>query len=262
MASNALAPTNINALTAQNTTPPAVNWPARPTAKERFLQSRDTTWADKYGGVTPYYPQQRYITENLAPNLNITNQDIEALAQAQQIARKNKTLSPALLDAMLPTLLTEGKLGINSWGYPDTPKYRDILIKSGLDPATVATGPDTNDPYELALFNAKRMHALMAAKESEYGSKLAIERWNGKGTNKLLGADAKNHARKVQELTQLLQHPKNEPIASRWKEMNSYYAGGGTPLKMTPPPEPSYWEDSLPGVIGVPINAIRNWLTK
>jgi hypothetical protein len=112
MADNALAPRPVNAMG---------GWPTFPTATERFLKSRDTSWADKFGGVTPYYPQQRYIDQNLAPDLGITNMQLEALAQANQIARKNKLMSPKLLDAIgrrgvwNPRLGLPGHAGVSSY---------------------------------------------------------------------------------------------------------------------------------------------------
>ena len=259
------------------TTPPAntLAFPQQPTAKELFLQRQDTSWADKYGGVTPYYPQQRYIDENLAPDRGITNMQLEALAEANQTARKSKLMSPKLLDAMLPTLLVEGASGTRGWGYPDTPAFNNILAKAGL---SVANGKIQNPyqlqkdnpdyyqtpitDYEYNLHEAKMMHAMMAAKEKEYGTDLAIERWNGKGVTKRGGeiyADAKNHASKVEEITRLLADPKNAPMVKQWQALNARYAGAG-PQVFGVSPDPVNWEDKLPGILGVPIAAAREAL--
>ena len=73
----------------------------------RFFRSRDTSWADPFGGVVPFYPSQRHIEKNLAPEQNMSNMGLEVLAQANQIARKNKLMSPQLADKMLPTALVE-----------------------------------------------------------------------------------------------------------------------------------------------------------
>ena len=259
------------------TTPPAntLAFPKQPTAKELFLKSQDTSWANKYGGVTPYYPQQRYIDENLAPDIGITNMQLEALAEANQTARKSKLMSPKLLDAMLPTLLVEGASGTRGWGYPDTPAFNDILTKAGLSvvngkiqtPYTLRKdSPDyygTPIPdYEYKLHEAKMMHAMMAAKEKEYGTDLAIERWNGEGVTKrgnAIYADAKNHARKVEETTRLLTDPKNAPMVKQWQALNARYAGAG-PQEFRVSADPVNWEDNLPGILGVPIAAAREAL--
>jgi len=265
MADNNLASSPVNALA----------FPKQPTAKELFLRRQDTSWADKYGGVTPFYPQQRYIDKNLAPELGTTNMALEALAEANQMARKNKLMSPKLLDAMLPTLLVEGRPGINPWGYPDTQPYRDILAKAGL---SVVDGkiqtpfdlqkdnPDYYSTpivdYDRQLHQAKLMHAMMAAKEKVYGTDLALERWNGEGVTKRGGeiyADAKNHIRKVEEITRLLADPKNAPMAKKWQALNARYAGAG-PQELRVSPDPVNWEDKLPGLIGNPIAAAREML--
>lgn len=255
------------------TTPPAntLGFPQQPTAKELFLQRQDTSWANKYGGVTPYYPQQRYIDENLAPDRDVTNMQLEALAEANQTARKSKLMSPKLLDAMLPTLLVEGASGTRGWGYPDTPAFNDILTKAGLSVANgkIQTPLDRqkNSPdyygtpitdYEYKLHDAKMMHAMMAAKEKVYGTDLAIERWNGEGKS-ARGADAKNHARKVDETTRLLEDTKNAPMVKQWQALNARYAGAG-PQEFRVSADPVNWEDKLPGIIGVPIAAAREAL--
>jgi hypothetical protein len=245
--SNALAPTPQNAL-------------AMPTAKELFLQRQNTDWAKPYGGVVPYYPQQRYITENLAPDLGITRSQLEALAQANQTAIKSGLMSPALAAKMLPTLLTENATGIKSWGYADTPKYRDILTKAGLPPTLKEINAmKLSDDYDLEVRNAKLMHAMMAAKAQNYGEDKAIERWNGQGTAKGGYANAANHARKVTELETLLQHPKNAEMMAEWAYLSARHAGK-PPDVVKPTPEnemPLSWADkNLPGLLSAPINAL------
>ena len=57
-------------------------------------------WKEKskeYGGLVPFYPSTRYIEENLAPE-ELTTMQIQALAHANQDARKNKLMSPNMLD--------------------------------------------------------------------------------------------------------------------------------------------------------------------
>lgn len=244
-----------------NLAPVPKNVFAMPTAKELFLQRQQTDWAKPYGGVVPYYPQQRYITENLAPDLGISRNQLEALAEANQTAIKSGLMSPTLAAKMLPTLLTENASGIRAWGYSDTKKYRDILTKAGLPPTLKEINEmDLSDNYDVQLRNAKLMHAMMAAKAQIYGEDMAIERWNGKGTS-IKGADAANHARKVAELEVLLQHPKNEEIMSEWAKLSKRYAGERPPAIMKPTPEnqiPINWADeNLPAILSIPINAMR-----
>lgn len=228
----------------------------------RFFQSRDTGWADKLGGVVPHYPSQRHIEKNLAPEQYMSHMGLEALANANQVARKNKLMSSQLADKMLPTTLVESGVGINNWGYPDTPKYREILTKAGLPPTREGIiDLPRGTTYDQTLIQAKLMHALMAAKAAQYGDDLALERWNGKGTNARLGADASNHYRKVLETSEVLKHPKNKELMQTWNALSQRYAGEGPQELRQAPDEPLNWEDeNLPDFLGDPVRAIRNAL--
>jgi hypothetical protein len=213
------------------------------------------------GGVVPYYPSQRHIEKNLAPEQNMSRMGLEALAQANQEARKNKLMSPSLADKMLPTTLVEGgAININGWGYPDTPKYREILTRAGLPPTRegiIDLPRDTT--YDQTLIQAKLMHALMAAKASQYGEDKALERWNGKGTNARLGADSANHYRKVLETDAMLKHPKNKELMNTWGALNNRYAGEAPQEMRASRSDLSSWEDSdVPAFIGNAVKAVRN----
>lgn len=234
---------------------------AAATPTQRFLQSRETGWADKYGGVVPYYPQQRYIDQNLAPELNMTNSQLEALAAANQQALKSGLMSPKLASKMLPTLLTEGASGINGWGYADLPKYRQLLEKAGLPPTIEEIKQarmNARDDFERELINTKLMHALMAAKASLYGEDKAVERWNGQGKSDSYTrpADAANHARKVEELDRLLKHPKNKELMDKWAEYSARHSGQGVEVMHESPPVYTWVDENLPGILAAPANAL------
>jgi hypothetical protein len=231
------------------------------------MPTKDTSWADKYGGVTPYYPQQRYIDENLAPEVGLPNMHLEALAAANQEALKNGLMSPKLAAKMLPNILTEGAMGINGWGYADMPKYRAILEKAGLPPTIQEIEQlrrEVPTEFDRELINAKLVHALTAAKASLYGEDKAIERWNGQGKSASYArpADAENHARKVAELERLMSHPKNKPMADYWAAMSARYAGT-PPQQMTEaPPAYSWADENLPGMFAAPVNAMAGYATE
>jgi hypothetical protein len=214
----------------------------------------------RYGGTTPYYPQQRYIDENLAPERGVTNTYLEALAAANQEALRNGLMSPKLASKMLPNMLTEGAMtlqGINHWGYADLPKYRAILEKAGLPPTIDEVDKlraNTRSTFDRSLIDAKLSHALMAVKAGIYGEDKAIERWNGQG--KIYGADASNHARKVAEAERLLSHPKNKEMVDYWNRMSERYAGT-PPQQMTETPPVYTWADeNLPALFSPPVNAL------
>jgi hypothetical protein len=250
-----------------------------PEARNAFLESRNTSWADTAGGVVPYYPSQKYIDKNLAPELNLSKQQIEALAQANQEAIKSGLMSKSLSAKMLPTLMTEGASGITWWGYPDTPKYREILTKAGLPP----TLKEINNMYLPTMYDhnlraSKLMHANMAAKAAQYGENLAIERWNGKGKGMGGMADAANHARKVAEMERMLEHPKNKAMRDAWSEMTDRHANNTPPEarslpESTPNQDDPMWLAAIKNAIGYEgafsdmpknalvksQNALRNW---
>lgn len=228
--------------------------------KDKFLAEQDTSWADDAGGVVPYYPSQRYLKDNLAPEKNITMRQISALALANQEALKNKLMSENMANKMLPTLLTEGASGIRAWGYPDTKPYRDILTKAGLPPTIEeANKIEHSNDWEREIHQAKLMHAVMAAKAKEYGEDLAIERWNGQGKTYL--ADAENHARKVGELEEMLQHPANKQLMDAWKSQNLLHSGGQDATVQAQPAE-VHWEDKVPmwNLFRQPVKIVREAL--
>jgi hypothetical protein len=225
--------------------PPSLGEMFQPAPKERWLTPptepvSKTAWADKYGGVTPYYPQKRYFEKNLAPEQNVTNFQLEALAQAGQEAVKNGLMTRKQADRMLPTLLTEGATGINpntGWQYPDTGRYQLILSKAGLPESIPEVNElKTTNRYDRNVIDSKLMHANMAAKIAQYGEDLAYERWNGKGKTSL-GADASNHIRKVKELETLLKDPKNKPLMDNWKEYNDRHSSKYPTLSLSESPD-------------------------
>ena len=231
-------------------------------------------WKEKskeYGGLVPFYPSTRYIEENLAPE-ELTTMQIQALAHANQDARKNKLMSPNMLDKMLPTLMIESASGTRGWGYPDQPRYRDILTKAGLDPKNPKNTHDQlmqeyGNEYGTHLWESRMMHAMMAAKVANYGEDMATTRWNGEGRHRVRWniADADNHARKVKEVEALLQHPKNKPIIDTWNHYSNLYKPGNKTTSLSEPKMGSLedelnslpWEAELPAVIQEPISALR-----
>ena len=225
-----------------------------------FLNSQNTKWADPYGGVVPYYPQTRHIEKNLAPEKDLSRMQLEALAQANQIARHNGLMSHSLADKMLPTTLIESATGINSWGYPDTPKYRNILIKAGLPPTLEEiNNMDSSHAYDRELRKTKLMHAVMAAKAAQYGEDQALERWNGKGKGMGGMADSVNHLRKVHEADALLKHPKNKELMDVWSHYsNIHNPKTGVKEELRSLPKQDTWSDkNVPSILNAPANAIE-----
>jgi hypothetical protein len=220
------------------------------------MPTRNSLREERYGGVTPFYPQPRYIAQNLAPEYTVTNVQLEALAAANQEALRNGLMSPNLASKMLPTLLTEGRSGITRWDYPDTQKYRNILTKAGLPPTiqeiekTQGNAIYHGSTFDSTLIDSKLMHAVMAAKAANYGEDNAIEKWNG------VGADAANHARKVTELERLLVHPKNKPMVDQWQAYQARYADEQPQQAKEFSPPQSWADQNLPAFVSPAVNAL------
>lgn len=95
----------------------------------------------------PHYPQKRYVEKNLAPELNLTYQDVTDLAEARRAAEASGVLPRELGEHMLPMAMVEGRqgnFGINDGnGFRATPAVLARAKKLGLgitdmtDPAVV-----------------------------------------------------------------------------------------------------------------------------
>lgn len=188
----------------------------------------------------PYYPSERYITKNLAPE-SFNYEPLASLAEAQTKAVKSGLLSENLAGKLLPNALVEGwdNYGVidGSLGYPANKRRDAMFAKMGMHMAN-SDSPDllkkwanvqrdTVGGYRL-LHPSQDMSARMAAivlaeKAHLYGEDNAIERWNGKGKavedyyGESVKADSKNHVRKVDEMIRMLNHPKNASMRNVYR---------------------------------------------
>lgn len=171
-------------------------------------------------GLLGYYPSEKYISRNWAPE-TIGAGNLKHLAVAQAQAVKTGLLTQQLAEAMLPIALIEGNgsnYGIvnSTYGYPPNPQRDKSLAKMGLrvvdypgkpapapammtDEQKKFVAPDistfdvfkakdygywvpSNMPLERdADIHAKLVPVVLAEKARLYGDNNAIERWNGKG---------------------------------------------------------------------------------
>ena len=176
-----------------------------------------------------YYPNEEYLRKNWAPE-RIPLDSLRALAAAQRMAVKAKVLSPFLADKFLPNILIEGRHGSpgmetdddtmrasynpnieTSFGVRSDMQYSRQMIENmrrmGYEPQG---GTDMDfEPYPRALSAA----AMLGEKERIYGEGLAIERWNG------IGPLAKKHVRKVDEMSRMLAHPKNQALRDAYQTL-------------------------------------------
>jgi hypothetical protein len=207
-------------------------------------------------GLLDYYPSEKYISKNWKPE-QVPVSSLRALANAQMLAQKNQLLPPELAATLLPNALVEGRFaseeggpadfGFNFFGYPHAPELENTMMKMGLkvgasnyppkevtsnwgdgqwedwsrkqpkfdvykvDNGYTLNPDDYEDPSHSEEAAAKMAAIALAYKARLYGNDKAIERWNGQG------AGARNHARKVQEMIQMLNNPKNAQIRDTYR---------------------------------------------
>lgn len=181
-----------------------------------------------YADTVPYFPSQKYIDKNLAPE-QFPKESVKAAARAARKAVDAGILTPETATMILPNILTEGRpddFGVNngrwtggvnspmgkfvrSLGLDDTISKQDVSLPLSVtdlprklyNKGDVVIMPKSGDnPAELD-YNARLMAAVLAekqrqSKDSDSGE--TIRRWNGQGKG------AENHLRKVIEASEML----------------------------------------------------------
>lgn len=112
-----------------------------------FDASRDQV--DPQSQVIPHYPAQRYIDKNLAPEKNITQQDIFHLGKARQLAEQQGLISPQLGEHLLPIAMIEGRggnFGMNPGSIYAHPKTVENFRKLGLNIRDETTNQYVSQP--------------------------------------------------------------------------------------------------------------------
>jgi hypothetical protein len=197
----------------------------------------------------PFYPQQRYFDEKLAPE-QYSVSALEALVKAQKLAQEKELISKQLGQLVLPNMLTEGwkNYGLKSanFDYPVSKERDQRFKKMGFDvnndspdvgqtdiyryPKDPENGyvldsnlanPITGNQDAQARFAMAMLSEKLARAKGD--PEQAIKKWNGKGKAiekvatmdgdvHYVKADADNHLAKVLKARKLLAHPKNEEL--------------------------------------------------
>lgn len=181
-----------------------------------------------YEDAIPFYPSDRHIQKNFAPEQTLNETELQRLANARHRALEYGVLTPELANYMLPIAMVEGRP--ESYGvshdnrFYASPTNRRIFAQMGLR----ASGNDA--PLELVKdargdrffqlteaakdYKPELMAAILAIKaQGAPTPETAIERWNG------AGAQARNHRAKVVRARELLQHPKNAGLLEAWQNV-------------------------------------------
>lgn len=201
------------------------------------------------GDVVPFFPSQRYIDKNLAPE-KYPKEAVRAAAKAARQAMDAGVLTPEMATMILPNILTEGSkratdFGVNNGRWlkganapigkivkslgleSDTLIKEDITWAKGL-PAVpgidtskpifgkgdIVIQPKGGDTPEELAYNARLMTAVFAEKARIAGTaEGAVKGWNG------IGKSSENHLKKVMETSQLLlDHAGNQEIMEIFKK--------------------------------------------
>jgi len=206
----------------------------------------------------PFYPQQRYFDEKLAPEQYPVG-SLEALVRAQKLAESEGVIPKELGKYVLPNMISEGwaNYGLKSpnYDYPVSKGREERFKKLGFNVQTDAPDVGLTDIYRYpgdpkngyvldanlanpvtGDRNAQARYAMAFLAEKLASAKgdvdKAIKKWNGKGkavetvtmmdgTTKKVNANADNHLRKVKKAYELLNHPKNEELVNYYNYLMS-----------------------------------------
>lgn len=186
-----------------------------------------------YSKGVPYYPQQRYIDKNLAPE-TMPVESLRALAKAQREATEKGFLRPEVADLMLANTLTEGRpddFGVNDDVNPKSRAYSMVApheaaraeFVKGINFGDAITDSDLEglerqaaqkqSKYDWRGHNAAKAAAILSDKQT-LADKIrpggdpmeVIKLWNGTGPL------TERHAARVSVVQELLSHPKNAAI--------------------------------------------------
>lgn len=210
----------------------------------------------RYGEKVKFFPSQRYIDKNLAPETTLRDRDIEYLAKAKKEAVEKGILDPEFAEYMLPMAMREGRS--NNYGiradmglYPHK-KTLDRFKKMGLDVHMNVDGNEvTGDvaPFLGIVHDTKKKDKYIRitnphnAKEGEYAKLMAvfmaeradlvkdgsiegkIKKYNGRGkAMEEVGigvyhpADTEVYLKHVLEAKRMLGHESNKPLVDAFKK--------------------------------------------
>lgn len=189
----------------------------------------------------PFYPSERYIKYNRAPETSLTDQHVSAIAKAAKMAENTGTLSPELSKYLLPIAMTEGwggNMGVlqsDKNAFYASKRFQRFAENMGLKEGDDLTpiyvkGEKHYVPNQNAENGPRLAAAILAEKAAQARQRgdssvdTAIMRYNGKGKateeyyGELVPADTAVYLRKVKEAERLLQHPVNADIWGHYQK--------------------------------------------
>ena len=187
--------------------------------------------------VLPFYPSERHIKYNQAPEKSLTTDTVESIAKARRLAEETGVLTPELGEHLLPIAMTEGwgaGMGIKGDNaFYASRRLKDSLAKMGLEDGTdYTTSYVKGEPHISPIptdDNGPRLAAVILGEKSKLkGIKTvedAVKRYNGKGKameeyyGATVPADVNVYWKKVSESKRLLDHPINAPLRKHFSSV-------------------------------------------
>lgn len=184
--------------------------------------------------VIGFYPRQKYLDNNWAPESRLSSHELTAIAKARKLAETTGVLTPEQGEKLLPIAMVENwGLGM---GIKDTNNfYASQRFRKDMERLGLEAGKDLMPSYikgelhyapNVTDANGPRLAALILAEKSKLKGVNslddAIRRYNGKGkaTEHYYGtavpADVEEYLRKVNEAHTMLPHPKNAPFLTHY----------------------------------------------
>lgn len=209
-----------------------------------------------YADTVPFYPSQKYLDKNLAPE-QFPKESVRAAARAARQAVDAGVISPSLATLILPNILTENRpddFGVNRnrWEKGENAPIGQIVKKLGIKGAIVDKDVSTSDVASLLSAHTlgvgtmspttgtplyKKGDVVLNPRQGEnpeelaynaqlmaavLGEKARQSKGNDLETIKRWngqGSGADNHLRKVIETSDLLvNEPKNSEIMNLFKQ--------------------------------------------
>ena len=191
----------------------------------------------------PFYPQERYVKYNLAPERSLSAGNITAIARARKLAEDTGTLSPEVANYMLPIAMTEGwgaRMGVRgdsanalyasqrvrrfvkNMGLEEGKHFTKTMIKN--EPHFLFNNGDGDDPDVWPRAAAVYLAEKAALLGKNALPEAVVKRYNGAGSamedvmGELVPANVQTYWKKVEEARRLLDHPQNQNLRQYFEQ--------------------------------------------
>jgi len=183
--------------------------------------------------AVPFYPSDRHVKYNLAPERSLDTLAVSEIARVRKLAEERGVLSKELGEQLLPMAMVEGwgsGMGVKGGNkFYASQRFRNALEKLDLKEETdympvwikgdkhfELLPTDENAPRLAAAILAEK--AAITRKRGQEDVEAAVKAYNGKGKStemwngQAIPADVDVYWKKVTEAARLLAHPLNKRL--------------------------------------------------